>query len=441
MSKYADEGTIAHILAAMCLTEGTDAAAYVGRLLESEDYEHAKLSPSSAKRWITCPGSHALIQANAPDFEPRYFTMEVTEDMAEHVQVYVDMVRERVEARKLAGAESVELLVEQSLPTDHLTGEENATGTGDVVIVSVWADGTAMLDLIDLKFGKGVEVEVEGNDQLLMYGSGALRNLELLYDFTRACLTVHQPRIKHEPSDWEIDISVLREFEARAIEGAKTVHVAMKFFDNWRNGPDYSYLVPGNHCNSTFCDARAVCPKLRDEVVATVWGGEAATPDDFENLDADPAGALPLNMEMAQEAEGADAFLAACMSKVDLIEGWCKAVRAEVERRLLSGGEVPGYKLVQGKKGNRKWKDETEAEKTFKSMRLKHDEMYNYSVISPTAAEKLLKDTPKRWSRVQELITQSDGSPTVAAVSDKRPALVITPVEEDFEVLIDDLAG
>ena len=57
-------------------------------------------------------------------------------------------------------------------------------------------------------------------------------------------------------------------------------------------------------------------------------------------------------------------------------------------------------------------------------------------------AEKLLKDSPKRWDRVQSLITQSEGKPSVAPESDKRPALVITPTENDFENLeADDLAG
>lgn len=428
-SKYADEGTIAHILAAMCLTEGKDALAYLGRLIESEDYEHAKLSPSAAKRWTICAGSHAMIQANKGDFEPRCFSMEVTEEMAEHVQVYVDMVRTRVEERKLTGAVEVELLVEQALPIDHITGEENATGTGDAVIVSVWPDGTAMLDLIDLKFGMGVEVEVEGNEQLQMYGSGALRNLDMIYDFTNACLTVHQPRIKKEPSDWEIDISVLREFEKHAASRAKDAHIAMKFFSNWRDGPDYSWLVPGDHCRKTFCDARATCPALAAKVQEDVGAS-------FEDLDGGEASNQPEVVTTYDEET-----LGLKMQAVDIIEDWCKAVREEVARRLFQGVAVPGYKLVQGKRGHRAWSDADEVETTFKSMRLKQEEMYNYKLISPADAEKLLKDTPKRWNRVKELITQPEGKPSVAPESDKRPALVIVPVEDEFENLEDDLAG
>lgn len=448
-SKYADEGTIAHILAALCLTEEYDAAAYVGRLLDSADYEHAKLSPSGAKRWMTCPGSHALIAAQAGEFEERSFSLEVTEDMAEHVQVYVDMVRDRMEQRRLEGAVEVILLVEQSLPIGHITGEEDATGTGDVVIVSVWEDGHAELDLIDLKFGRGVEVQVEGNEQLQMYGCGALANLDLLYNFTRARLTVHQPRVKREPSDWEIDIQVLRDFEEKAKADAQRVHTAVVYFKEWGEMHD-KYMKAGSHCRSTFCEMRANCKTAAQAVVDEVGA-------DFEVItDDSPAGVEQLKDD-TNPAQHDGATLGAKMAAVDWIEDWCKAVRAEAERRLLAGQPVDGFKLVQGKRGARAWANEADAEATLKSMRIKHDQMYNYSLISPTAAENLApkygKDgkpiadqpetviKPKQWTKLKEMITQSDGKPSVAPESDKRPALVITPAEDDFEELEDDLAG
>lgn len=69
----------------------------------------------------------------------------------------------------------------------------------------------------------------------------------------------------------------------------------------------------------------------------------------------------------------------------------------------------------------------------LKSMRLKQEEMYDFSLISPTTAEKVLKGTPKRWKRIEPLITRSPGKPSVADASDKRPALDIKPTADDFE--------
>lgn len=427
MSKYADEGSAAHALAAMCLTGGTDANAYLGRLIELEDYEHAKLSPSGAKKWMACAGSHALERVAEGEFVDRFYQIEVTEEMAEYTQVYVDAVRQRVKEYELEGAVEVILLVEQSLPIGHITGEEGATGTGDAVIVAVWANGSATVDVGDLKTGMGVLVDATENEQLQLYALGAIEQLGLLYEFVNVRLTIYQPRISRTPSEWTISVPGLMAFGEKAKKGAERCHTAVSFFDTHGELHD-KYLAPGDHCRTSFCKARATCPKL----AAFVQEGVGA---DFEALD-----------EVKHIVERAvpnadDDILATKMQAVDLIEDWCKAVRAEVERRLLAGTPVPGYKLVQGKRGARAWVNAEEAETTFKSMRLKQDEMYDFKLISPTTAEKLLKDTPKRWNRVLPLITQSEGKPSVAPESDKRPALTITPVENDFEVVGDDLAG
>ncbi len=104
------------------------------------------------------------------------------------------------------------------------------------------------------------------------------------------------------------------------------------------------------------------------------------------------------------------------------IEGWCAAIKAEAFRRA-EGGELPGFKLVSGKRGARAWASAEEAETTMKAMRLKVGEMYNLNLISPTQAEKLLKEAPRRWKRLQSLVTQPPGKPTLVPVADPRPAL------------------
>lgn len=367
---------------------------------------HAELSPSSAVRWMACPGSVALTKGMADTssahadegtlahefaeavLAEKPWAKTLAPDMVENVTKYVNYVRDVV--RGVNGT----LLVEQRLPISGITGEPDAHGTSDVVILS-----EDELIVVDLKYGMGVAVEAENNPQLQIYALAALHEFGLVQDFKTVRMVIHQPRL-NSVTEWVQTVEELEAFGKTVAEAA--VATAM------RDAP----LVPSAK-GCRWCKAKATCPALRAEVM-----------DQFEVV---PDTAEP------------DA-LADSMSKVDLIEGWCKAVRAEAERRLLAGEPVAGFKIVQGKRGNRQWSDATTAEQTLKTMRLKHDEMYEYKLISPTTAENLAKDGaigPRQWPKVLELITQSDGKPSVAPESDKRPALVMSAVLSDFDDVTD----
>ena len=104
---------------------------------------------------------------------------------------------------------------------------------------------------------------------------------------------------------------------------------------------------------------------------------------------------------------------------------------------------MPGYKLVQGKRGARQWADPAEAEKVLREQfRLPIEKAYDLKLISPTTAEKLAKAGeigPRQWAKVIPLIVQRDGAPSVAPVSDSRPAITVQPVAEAFDVQAGDL--
>lgn len=395
--------------------------------------KHAKLSPSSAARWLTCPGSVALCEGlenksssfadegtAAHDVAAQCLTTSkpaseqvgrtvltdggeevlVTEDMAEHVQVYVDYVNDVV---KSSGGE---LFVEVAVPLQHLTNEKDAEGTSDAVIIA-----GDEITVIDLKFGRGVEVSAENNEQLMLYASGVLRKFAMAGDFENVRMAISQPRISRQPSEWSCTVKELRAFEMHVMVQAAAVN-------NMVAGREPVVLTASDK-GCKWCLAKATCPTLAKFVQ--------------DQIGADFSEVLTGPKLVVQETD-----LPLHMAAVDLVEEWCKAVRAKVESELLNGKEVEGYKLVQGRNGARAWSDNVEAEAMLKRMRLKVAEMYDLSLISPTTAEKLAKAGKigkKQWPLVVEMITQREGKPSVAPVTDKRPALVVTPTADDFENL------
>lgn len=391
-SEYADDGTASHELAKWCLTEATDATAYLGREI--------------------------IVNERA---------FEVDEERAEFVQLYVDGVRERVEALRLAGAE-VTLRVEERLSIEHITGEPGAKGTSDAVILAGWPDGHVELEVRDLKYGRGVEVEAECNYQAMIYAEAARHEYEPVSDIgglpdDRIRLVIHQPRVNPVPSEWGLAPADLRSWIDTIAKPA--ARRATEIADRMESPTLDEYRPGEKQCR--FCKAKAVCPALARHVEDMIGG-------DFESLDLTPEQRGPLRLDLLDNNA-----LGTIYPVLPLIEQWGKAVLARIEHELLSGHPVPGVKLVQGRRGARQWSSTNEAEKLLKSMRLKNDEMYNFKVISPTQAEKLLaRESPRRWKKVETLIVQREGVPSVAAESDKRPALVIQPPADDFEVLIEE---
>jgi hypothetical protein len=335
----------------------------------------------------------------------------VTQDMADHVDDYVKLVREKAEGKTL--------LVERKVPIGHITGEQGATGTSDAIVI-----GSDEIEVIDLKYGMGVQVFAEDNEQAQFYALGTLEEYGIVGDFSYITMTIHQPRMNHV-AEWTIPVYQIYGFaEAAEQAAARCRNAEMAALGELDGLTLEDFLLPGEK-QCKFCSAKAGCPALRAEITEVVGGSAAATVDEFAEF-------TPETVDM----QTGDNYLPIAMAKVDMVEQWCKAVRAEVERRLLAGQNVDGYKLVEGKRGNRKWVGDDAVEALFKSFRLRQDEMYDFSLISPTKAEKLFKENPKRWAKVKDLITQNTGKPSVAPATDKRQAIVVQSVSDDFRDLM-----
>ena len=415
---------------------------------------HSKYSASAGARWMACPGSMVLevgkpngssiyaaggtaehtvasecllSKADADSYIGRSykidgFDIDIDEDRAENVQIYLDNIRDYA-------AQADSLLVEVKVNYSDWLGTKTAEawGTSDAVILH-----GDEIQVHDYKGGRGEEVDPEHNIQMQLYALGALSEYDgLAGDFERVRMVIHQPRVKKAPSEWTCTVDELKLF---AKEAKLRVH-AVKAAEINAGGtlPNFEqYLVPGEK-QCRWCKAKATCPALRADVAGAVaLESYADTVEEFADMDV----ALP------NGDDSTEAWLAVSMAKAGLIEGWITAVRAEVERRLLAGGSVTGYKLVQGKQGNRAWTSKVEAEAMLKTFKCKLDEMYRQSLISPTDAEKLLETaSPARWKKLAPLITRAAGSPSVAPASDKRAPLVITPTADDFAEVADfDLA-
>ena len=171
--------------------------------------KHDLLGASSAARWMKCTPSARLYESYS-DTQSQY-AAEGTEahdlaekklayhlgkrntkpncndyEMDEATDTYVDYVMERY---KIANQDNTFIAIEQKVDYSRFVPE--GFGTADVIIIAENA-----LQLIDLKYGKGVPVSAEENSQLMLYGLGALEMFGFIHDITHLKLTIVQPRFE-----------------------------------------------------------------------------------------------------------------------------------------------------------------------------------------------------------------------------------------------------
>ena len=394
---------------------------------------HARLSPSGAHKWMGCPASlaaergipetrsihaaegtaaHAVAEAVLRAINPHWSgkrpkfskvaacdyigeTVEkwvITEDMAAPIQTYIDTV--------MACAQGNTLHIEQRVDFSHVVGVRNSFGTADAIIIN-----GAELQIHDLKFGRGVKVDAENNYQLMIYALGALRVFELAQDINTVRLFIHQPRLNHV-SEWALTVQELKKFGAVVKKAAKkAITLFTRACEPAGGEPTASDYNPSEKA-CRWCKASPQCTAY----ARFVYDAVAA---EFVDLDAaefdakDPAKLTPAQMAQAH-------------ANLDFIEAWCAKIRKECYSRLMNGGELPGYKVVTGRPGNRKWSDIEAAENILIQVAANDDIYTAPSLITPTAAEKLLKKNPEAWEQVAAFITRSAGSPVVVPLSDPR---------------------
>lgn len=384
-SSFANEGTAAHELAGHCLKMGFDADRFADHVID-----------------ITAQAPPAMFLANpsAHDGDKKWL---VDEEMIESVQLYIDHVRGLL-PRDRKGAE---LDVEQRLDMTHV--HRDIFGTGDA---TVFIEETGHLHVCDLKYGKGVVVEVADNPQLMLYGAGAVQRYQNR-DLRQITLWVVQPRAPHpdgpvrsfdvnplELMEWEDDLSAA----ATEVDEATTGR-----FQNDKPvaGWDETFLKAGDWCK--FCPALPSCPAARNKATNTALSEFADGPDDVKHL------APPSSMSSDE--------LANVLAEADFIGTWVKSVQEYAHAEAVAGRTPSGYKLV-AKRAMRKWNDEETAEETLvlEHGLMKEDLYAEPKFKSPAQVEKLTGK--KAFKDIEaDMVSKVSSGTNLVPVSDKRPAV------------------
>lgn len=390
---------------------------------------HALLSPSGAKKWLTCSASlacekdipntsgkaavtgtachtiaevhlNAYIRGTALPLErevgayvldegkgqikalisPMKGAVLITADMIEQVRKYADYCKAIIDVATYAKLEMRVNLTEVLHP-----GYEGVEtfGTADLVAVQELANTDEhMLIIGDLKTGRH-RVEAKENKQLMLYALGVYRRLKRRYNITVVRLVIFQP-YAGGASEWDISVEGLELFAKFAQKRALLALDA--YFRGKKNlkASDFKPSVDG--CQ--WCRFSEQCA-ARTKTVNSVLAEELE--DDF---------ALELTPEQ----------LVAEYEKLPLLRQHIDKVEKAMSTTLHSGKKVPGYKLVEGRPGNRAWKD---AEKVAGKYGIA---LMKQVLMTPTEAVKVIPE-----EELKDFITRKPGAPCVATADDKRP--------------------
>lgn len=259
-------------------------------------------------------------------------------------------------------------------------------------------------------------------------------------------LGVFQPRVDGHSED-VITLEELEKFatllrsKAASVENAKRDHGVVPI-EQWNK----VYLNPTpNDVECAFCRAKPTCPSATNALQEFMMDGF----DEIISGEATrPADKLPLVLNVRTD-ELRLQLLNRLMKLAPFVEDMILAVRAETERVLLEGQEMPDFGLDTGRMGARKFRDEEEADTLLnKQMRLAREHIYNFKLKTPTQLEKLTKvgdegEPPllgdKRWMKVVALITQADPKPTVKLKTQiKKPYAPPKPSTDGFDAVAED---
>lgn len=370
---------------------------------------HALLSASSAHRWLNCPPSAVAAEAyprqdteftregttahevaehvargGNPNLEElRDWMPDVNQEMIECAKGYADYIQEQIQ--------EPDALVMLEQRVDFSPWVPDGYGTGDCIIIQ----GDTM-DVIDYKYGKGVAVSAVDNPQEMCYGLGALNEYGFAYEIERVRLHIYQPRINNV-SVHEMTVAELLAWG----ESIKPVaEQAAKGKGKYSAGAWCKFCPHAGRCRTL--------TKVCSEYVETHG--------------------LKVRVPVLAAHEVAEV-----LAMEPLVTLWLKRVKDQALSTMLSGEQIPGYKVVEGKPGNRKWFDELQVLAVLEEAGHSREDVTETKLLSPAGMDKAL-GKKKAAELLEGMVTRSAGAPVIAPESDKRPTY--NPAG-DFEKLED----
>jgi Protein of unknown function (DUF2800) len=381
---------------------------------------HAVLSPSGASRWLACTPSARLEQSfpdqageaaregtlahrlgellikydqkliNGKNYQAQLMKIKTDplykNEMLAYCEDYATYVLETFSAAKAHTSDAV-LILEQKVNLTEWVPD--GFGTTDANII---ADST--LDIVDLKYGKGVSVTAVENRQMMIYALGALREFDYLYDLQTVRMTIYQPRIQNI-STWELSVEDLKKWAETELKP----RAKMAFEGEGE-------FTPGSHC--MFCRAKAVCK------------ANAAYNLEIEEYDYRQSPLL------------SDDEIADILTRADRFKKWLKSVEENALQLAVQGKRWPGFKLVEGR-SNRVYSDKSEVEKRLiaagysPEIIFKPKELLGITAMQGELGKKTFD------LNLADLLIKPMGKPALVLAGDKRPELNTAELaERDF---------
>lgn len=402
---------------------------------------HSPLGPSSADRWIHCPGS-VLATKDLPDTDSEY-ALEGTaaHTLAERCRkdnlpakhfigdkIFVELVDKTSKAIEVTKemADGVQSFIDylNALPGDDYNESrlfyteyvKDGFGTMDAAKAT-----TKHVSIVDLKFGKGVQVYAKDNSQLKLYALAFWLTWGWMYDIEEFTLVVHQPRLDHV-DEWEIGLPDLLKWADEVVRPAAIAALT----------PGGAF-VPGDWCK--FCKIKRTCAARAKYVFEF-------NIDELDDLDGALAADFPARVTLTTEQ------ITQALKRKAHVTSWYSDIEAYVMSELRQGRAIGGWKLVHGR-ASRVWaKSPGEIERAFIAQGLDeglHAKLYGPpEIVSPSKAEGIFgkrlfapATAKKESGPLASLIDKPLGRPVLVSEDDPRAAIEISALSgvDEMEIL------